>query len=219
MSALKLDLPESPIILFLGAHGDDLEIGACATILELAEAYPSARAAWIVFSAVGERAAEARSSARYCTRGFSDSEIELHTFRDGYFPYHAGEIKDCFEAIKARWQPDLVLTHYRDDLHQDHRLISDLSWQTFRNQLILEYEIPKYDGDLGSPNFFVAVSDGKRDEKLAILERYFASQASKAWFTPDTFLALMRIRGVECRSETGFAEAFYCRKAVLQTGS
>lgn len=204
-----------PEILCLGAHSDDLEIGSGATILQLAIRYPSARIHWVVFSGVGARKDEAEQSARYFTGGFAASTIDVHAFRDGHFPYEGVDIKAVFESLKQRTNPDVVFTHLRDDRHQDHRLISDFAWQTFRNHFILEYEIPKYDGDFGSPSHFVAVTDACKDAKLDALERYFCTQRDKSWFTRETFVAAMRIRGIECRSVSGYAEAFYCRKTVL----
>ena len=217
MISLDFDLEGrgKPAILCLGAHSDDLEIGAIGTILGLAQRFPSASVTWAVFGAAGQREEEARASAQYCTARFADPRIEVYSFRDGFFPAEAVAIKEQFEALKAARWPDIIFTHYRHDLHQDHRMISDLTWQTFRDHLILEYEIPKYDGDFGSPNVFHALSDALREEKLAVLERFFSSQRSKRWFSRDTFSAVMRLRGIECNSKTGFAEAFYCRKVVF----
>jgi LmbE family N-acetylglucosaminyl deacetylase len=208
---------ESPSILCLGAHSDDIEIGAGATILSLQQQVPNARITWVVFAGSGPRAQEAEGSARHCTAGFADASIEIHEIRDGYFPSEFVQIKETFEPIRAVCHPDIVFTHQRDDLHQDHRLISEITLQTFRDHLILEYEIPKYDGDLGTPNLFVPVSDEIRLAKLGLLDRFFASQRNRPWFTRETFEAVMRLRGVECRSPSGYAEAFHCRKAVLAT--
>lgn len=211
----NFDAGKSPDILCLGAHSDDIEIGALATVLHLAKAYPSARVTWAVFSASGERSDEARSSAEYCTQGFSESNIRLFEFPDGHFPQELTAIKAAFEELKTVCSPDLVLTHYREDRHQDHRTISDVTWQTFRDHLVLEYEIPKYDGDFGIPNFFVPASQEFCKQKLEILDRFFGSQRSKGWFNEDLFMAVMRLRGMECRSPTDYAEAFYVRKAVF----
>ncbi|MEX0914978.1 MAG: PIG-L deacetylase family protein [Wenzhouxiangellaceae bacterium] len=202
-------------ILCLGAHSDDIEIGAGATVLELARRYPEARIAWHVFAGAGSRGEEARASAEHFTRGYASANIAVHEFRDGYFPAQLADLKPQLEAAKAASKPDVVLTHFRGDLHQDHRTISDVTWQTFRDAFILEYEIAKYDGDLGAPNFFVPISVDAYKEKLESLERFFGSQRSKDWFTADTFSALMRLRGVECRAASGYAEAFYVRKGVL----
>jgi LmbE family N-acetylglucosaminyl deacetylase len=214
-SSLNLQSSEVPTILCLGAHSDDIEIGALATILGLAGKYPSAHIFWVVFSAIGDRKDEARASAEYCVKGFGASDILLHEFHDGHFPQETADIKSKFEALKADCKPDLILTHYRDDRHQDHGVISDLTWQTFRNHMILEYEIPKYDGDFGVPNVFSPASTEIRDEKLAVLEKYFGSQRSKSWFTADLFSSLMRLRGMECNAPSGFAEAFYGRKILI----
>ncbi len=212
---LALQLPDGiePEILCLGAHSDDIEIGVGATVLVLAEKYPRARLTWAVFSASGEREAEARQSADYFTAGFENVNIEVFAFDDGHFPAQVADIKRQFEALKVAAAPDLIFTHYRDDRHQDHRSVSDLTWQTFRNHLILEYEVPKYDGDLGIPNFFQPVTTEHREAKLDALERFFGSQRNKAWFSRETFDAMLRLRGVECNAEHGYAEAFYCRKA------
>ncbi len=202
-------------VLCLGAHSDDIEIGAGATILTIAEAIPSARNIWTVFAGHGGRGAEAQKSAEFFTAGFATAEIEIHTFRDGFFPQETSEIKKCFESLKTKWNPDVILTHYRDDRHQDHRVISDLTWQTFRNHLILEYEIPKYDGDFGTPNVFLPITDHFREQKNTAIEHVFVSQHDKGWFSRETFDAVMRLRGIECNAESGYAEAFYCRKARL----
>lgn len=217
MLALDLDCKDSDTlnILCLGAHSDDIEIGALATILGLIRRYENANVTWAVFSAIGPRKDEAMASATHCTQGAGDAEIRTYEFEDGYFPQDIAAIKSEFEDLKKHRNPDLILTHYRHDLHQDHRAISDLTWQTFRNHLILEYEIPKYDGDLGVPNVFSPVSQELCEEKVQILDRFFGSQRSKSWFTDDLFTGLMRLRGMECQSPTRYAEAFYCRKAVI----
>lgn len=213
--SLNLEGRRDPTILCLGAHSDDVEIGACATILGLAEKYPEGRIAWTVFAASGQREAEARASAEYCVDGFAGAEIRLHAFPDGFFPAEAARLKEVFESLKAECRPDLIFTHYRHDLHQDHRQISDLTWQTFRDHLILEYEVPKYDGDFGTPSLFCPVPAHLHEAKLAALDRFFATQKAKPWFTAEVFSAVMRLRGMECRSPSGYAEAFYCRKAVF----
>ena len=211
---LELKIGALRSVLCLGAHCDDIEIGAGATILKLVAAQPALRVHWVVFSSTDERAAEARASAGDFLAGAAAADVQIQTFSDRFFPAEGQAIKQCFEELKARVTPDLVLTHYRDDRHQDHRLISDLTWNTFRDHLVLEYEIPKYDGDLGQPNCFVPVDDQQRAFKVDALLRRYASQRPKEWFTAETFNALMRIRGVECRSRTGYAEAFHARKIV-----
>lgn len=207
---------DAPRILCLGAHSDDIEIGALATILSLAERHPGAHIDWVVFGASENRQEEAAASAAYCTRVYHDAKVRIHEFQDGHFPMQAAAIKTEFEALKLRCEPDLIFTHYRHDRHQDHAVISDLTWQTFRNHLIFEYEIPKYDGDLGIPNVFNAVAETLVEQKLEILDRFFATQQKKNWFVPETFSALMRLRGIECHSDSGFAEAFHCRKMLLR---
>jgi LmbE family N-acetylglucosaminyl deacetylase len=209
---------EAPLrILCLGAHADDIEIGCGGAVLELTRRHPDASVHWIVFSARGPRREEAARSAEHFLKAAGEKRVLLREFRDGFFPYVGAEIKAFFEEIKGGPAPDLVFTHQRNDLHQDHRLICELTWNTFRDQLILEYEIPKYDADLGTPNLFVPLAAGCREEKLRGILEGFPSQLSKHWFTRETFEALLRLRGVESRSPTGYAEAFYARKAVLET--
>ncbi len=205
----------TPVMLFIGAHSDDIEIGCGGSIIKMAEEGVNARIHWVVFSAPGSREVEARQSANELLTTFHSFSIEIFDFRDGYFPQDAGELKDRFERLKASLSPDLIFTHHGGDLHQDHRIISELTWNTFRNHLILEYEIPKYDGGLGSPNSFVALTESVVTRKCEHLDRHFASQRDHHWFTADLFLGLMRLRGMECRSKSRFAEAFYCRKAVI----
>lgn len=203
-------------ILCLGAHADDIEIGCGGTLLRWLEERPDLHVHWVVLSADVARAEEATRSARfYLQKSTARSRIEVKSFRESFFPYCGDEIKDYFNALGKEVKPDLVLTHRRDDLHQDHRLVSDLTWNTFRNHLIWEYEIPKYDGDLGRPNLFVTLDSRTCDRKVDALMEHFSTQRTKPWFTQDTFLGLMRIRGVESNSPTRLAEGFYCRKAVI----
>ena len=197
---------------FLGAHSDDIEIGCGGTILRLIREYPEIEVTWVVFSALGERGSEARKSADEFLRDVQRKQVIVHEFRDGYFPYHAAEIKDIFEQLKNTTQPDVIFTHYRQDLHQDHRVLNELTWNTWRDHFILEYEIPKYDGDLGAPSFFVHLDKQVCDQKTDALMRFFQTQGNKHWFTPETFQALLRLRGVESKSPGGYAEAFYSRK-------
>jgi LmbE family N-acetylglucosaminyl deacetylase len=203
-------------VLCLGAHADDIEIGCGGTLLDLIARRPDTRVHWVVLSAQGIREREARESAERFLAGARDKKIQLEQFRDGYFPYEGSAVKDFFESLKHDDPPDLILTHYRDDLHQDHRMVCDLTWNTFRNHLILEYEIPKYDGDLGAPNLFTPLSPEICDEKIAAILESFASQRDHYWFRDETFRALMQLRGVEARSGTGYAEAFYARKVLLE---
>ncbi len=201
-------------ILCLGAHSDDIEIGCGGAILKLSREYPNLSFHWVVFSAGPQRAAEARASAEVFLEGVKEKNIVIKDFKDGFFPYQGAEIKPYFEQLKEV-SPDLILTHYRQDLHQDHRLISDLTWNTFRNHLILEYEIPKYDGDLGSPNVFVHLDEPTCQQKITNLLNYFQTQTNKHWFTAETFLAILRLRGIESKAPHNYAEAFYGRKIVL----
>jgi LmbE family N-acetylglucosaminyl deacetylase len=217
---LKLALQPAPTadykILCLGAHSDDIEIGCGGTILRLARTYQNLAVNWVVFSANGPRAAEAQASARAFLATLNTTQVRLNRFRDGYFPFNGAEIKDYFEQLKKEIaSPDLILTHYHDDLHQDHRLISSLTWNTFRDHLILEYEIPKYDGDLGNPNFFVQLDEATARQKAAHILQHFPSQSAKPWFSEDTFLALMRLRGIAAKATGRYAEGYYLRKAVF----
>jgi LmbE family N-acetylglucosaminyl deacetylase len=202
-------------VLCLGAHSDDIEIGCGGAILELIAAHPGLRVTWVVFSGDAKREVEARLAARRFLRGAGSSRVVVRKQRDGFFPAQMTEIKEFLEELKRISTPDLIFTHYRHDRHQDHRTISDLTWNTFRNHLVLEYEIPKYDGDLGTPNMFVPVSRKAARRKVSDVCSIFKSQVGQHWFTPDLFLGLMRMRGIECCAE--FAEAFYSRKAVLDT--
>ncbi len=201
-------------ILCMGAHSDDIEIGCGGTILTLAERYPGCEFHWVVFTARGVRETEAKRAAEL----FAGSRLRgtyLKTLRDGFLPYDGDEVKAVFEDELKPINPDLIFTHNNKDAHQDHRLLSELTWNTFRNHLILEYEIPKYDGDLGRPSVFVPLKCETCDAKVAHLMDAFGSQRNKRWFEPETFLALMRLRGMECVAESGYAEAFYSRKLVL----
>jgi len=202
-------------VLCLGAHSDDIEIGCGGTILALLERYEQVIVNWAVFSSTEERAREARDSADAFLTCAQEKQVVVKDHRDGFFPFLGGQIKEEFEALKREFHPDLVFTHYRDDRHQDHRLISDLTWNTFRNHLILEYEVPKYDGDLGQPNFFFPLEESVCSRKIQIIIESFRSQRQKQWFDEQTFLAILRLRGMEANSPTRHAEAFYCRKAVL----
>ena len=202
-------------VLLLGAHCDDIEIGCGGAALYLARRYPDAAVSWVVLSSDAEREREARASAGLFLKGVRSASVVIKNFRNGFFPFVGAEIKDFFEQLKTQTSPDLIFTHYRNDLHQDHRVISELTWNTFRNHLILEYEIPKYDGDLGSPNFFLPLDDATSAAKVGYILSCFTSQKTKHWFTADTFTSLMRLRGIECNAPSGRAEAFYCRKLAL----
>jgi len=200
-------------VLALGAHSDDIEIGLGGTLLQALAANPDLEVYWVVFAAPGPRTAEAQASAEEFLAGTARKRIRVLSFRESYFPSDWDRIKDSFETIRTTFTPDLVFTHYRDDRHQDHRVLSDLAWNTFRDHLILEYEIPKYDGDFGTPNVFVPLSEFVVDLKIKLLMKHFETQRLKRWFMASTFEAVMRIRGVEAASPC--AEAFYCRKMVL----
>jgi LmbE family N-acetylglucosaminyl deacetylase len=212
MFALSPD-PAQPLrVLFVGAHSDDIEIGCGGTVLRLAREYPRLEVQWVVFSADEVRAEEARRGAALFLRGVARAEVLIYAFRDGFFPAQLEAIKERFEALKA-FDPQLIFTHARADRHQDHRVLSDLAWNTWRSQTILEYEIPKYDGDLGQPNLYVRLEPEVLERKIEYLMQAFATQRSKHWFDPETFRALPRLRGME--SATRYAEAFYARKVVI----
>src|SRR5262245_32123529 len=198
-----LDLTRPLRLLCLGAHCDDIEIGAGGTILNLA-ASRELDVFWMVFSSTAQRACEARKSASLFLRNIEKKRIEIQSFRDGFLPYECVAIKESFEHLKRNFYPDLTLTHFRNDLHQDHRIISELTWNTFRNHMILEYEIPKYDGDFGSPNFFVELSDDVREQKIAHIMNTFTSQRDKSWFCPELFSSVLRLRGMESNAISGY---------------
>ena len=220
MLALDLAAQEEPLrVLCLGAHADDLEIGCGGTMLRLLESGRPVVVTWIVFSAGGDRRREARESAEIFLSRAKAKLIVLKRFRDGFFPYQGPKIKEAFEALKQRVAPDLIFSHYRNDLHQDHRLISELTWNTFRQHLILEYEIPKYDGDLGSPNVFVDLDASLCQRKVDTILDVYRTQAGKHWFDRDLFLALPRLRAMESGGVGKYAEAFYSRKTVLSFGA
>ena len=214
-SGLLHQIPSDGFVLCLGAHSDDIEIGCGGTIRKVIDTCKDLTIHWVVFSAGGVREREARSSAEHILAPIESSKIEIRNFRNGFFPYVATEIKEYFETLKTLPKPDLIFTHCGHDHHQDHRIISELTWNTFRDHLILEYEILKYDGDLRSPNVFVTLSDDQLRAKQDHLMAFFKSQHDKPWFTKDAFSSLCRIRGIECNSPTGFAEGFYGRKLVL----
>jgi LmbE family N-acetylglucosaminyl deacetylase len=203
-------------VLCLGAHSDDIEIGCGGTLLYLKEAFPGLRFHWVVFSATGLRGQEAAKSAELFTAG-CDREIVRKDFRDGFMPYSGGVVKDFFEVLKKDVNPELIFTHWQGDAHQDHRLVSELTRNTFRDHLILEYEIPKYDGDMGRPNVFVPLTSAIYEKKINNLLDVFDSQRTKRWFDRETFLGIMRIRGMESNSPSGYAEAFHAKKLVMDT--
>ncbi len=202
-------------VLCIGAHSDDIEIGCGGTILWLLSQYNDVEVHWLVLGSNGQRDREAKASAKKFLVNAKKKEIQIKNFKDGFFPYIGAEIKGLFETLKQSVSPDIIFTHYRHDLHQDHRLISELTWNTYRNHLILEYEIIKYDGDLGVPNFYVRLNEKICNKKIDYLIESFKTQANKDWFTPDTFLSILRIRGIESKAPEKYAEGFYCRKLVL----
>ena len=202
-------------VLCLGAHSDDIEIGCGGTVGVLLASVPRIAIQWVVFSGVGARGGEARKAAQRVLRKAKTRDVVVHEFRDGFFPQQATAIKEYFETLKQAEPPDVIFTHYRADRHQDHRVISDLTWNTFRSHLILEYEIPKYDGDLGRPNCYVPLTPAQCSAKIKLLMSSFGTQRSKRWFTPDTFRGLLRLRGIESGAPSGFAEAFFLHKFVI----
>jgi len=202
-------------VLCIGAHCDDIEIGCGGTLMKWASDYPGVRFVWVVFGREPVREVETRAAGARLLQRASSFEIRLLDFRPSYFPAQYGEIKDAFETLKQEFEPDLVLTHRLEDRHQDHALLANLTWNTFRSHLVLEYEIPKYEGDLGHPNLFVPLTAAEVERKTAILMESFPSQSSRRWFTPETFRGLARLRGVECAAPDGFAEAFQARKMWL----
>jgi len=202
-------------VLCLGAHSDDIEIGTGATLLSLIDRGIHLDVHWCVLSAVGEREREAKAAAADFLSKAASTQIEVMPFQDGFFPEQGDAIKSWFEMLKARASPDLILTHYRDDAHQDHRQVCRLTWNTFRDHCILEYEIPKWDGDLGQPNLYMPVSAEALRRKVELLDSHFGSQRCKQWFDSELFLGLARLRGMECRAPERYAEAFFARKLAL----
>jgi LmbE family N-acetylglucosaminyl deacetylase len=214
MRALLDGLGPAPRLLVLGAHSDDIEIGCGGTLLELAERYPQMVVDWVVLSALGEREAEARASAADFCVGL-DLHVETCAVPENLFPWHGPELKAHLETVRRRGRPDLVLTHWRGDAHQDHRTLGELTLQTFRDQQVLEYEIPKFDGDLGRPTVYSVLRPDTVDHKIDLLMKHFASQHLRPWFEPELFRSLLRLRGVECVADSGYAEAFHPRKLRL----
>jgi LmbE family N-acetylglucosaminyl deacetylase len=202
-------------LLCIGAHSDDLEIGCGGTVLSWLQSSTPVHVTWVVLTARGDRAAEARASADALLQPAASREIVLGDFKDGFLPSQYEAAKSFFESVKRRGAFDVVLTHRLEDRHQDHRLAAELTWNTWRDHVVLEYEILKYEGDLGQPNVFVPLSAEVAQRKADHLMRHFGSQRSKDWFSGDNFLALARLRGVECRAPDGFAEAFHARKLVF----
>jgi LmbE family N-acetylglucosaminyl deacetylase len=216
MRALSLARPgETLSVLCLGAHSDDVEIGAGGTILGWIASGIRLTVHWCVLSATGSRATEAEASARAFLAGAESSKIQLGEFKDSFFPYQAADIKAWLNGVKGEFEPDVILTHARHDAHQDHREICQLTWNLFRNHLILEYEIPKWDGDLSQPNVYMPLTSAILERKIEFLLTHFGTQRSKDWFEAGTFTGLARLRGMECRAREGYAEAFVLRKGAL----
>lgn len=213
MLAFKLNNNNPLNILCLGAHCDDVEIGAGGTLLKIIDEYEINSVKWVVFTSNDTRKKEAHRSADLFLEKVTEKDVIIYSYKDGFLPFIAAEIKQTFENLKTEFFPDLIFTHYRNDRHQDHRLVSDLTWNTWRNHQILEYEIPKYDGDLGIPNFYVSIDEKYIRQKNQILMEAFKSQANKHWFDEETFNSLARIRGME--SANKYAEAFFARKIIF----
>ena len=208
-------LGEMSTVLCIGAHCDDIEIGCGGTLIRWAREHPGVRFVWAVFARESAREAETRVAAERLLEGAASFELRFFDFRPSYFPSQYESIKDAFEHLKETIRPDLILSHRVEDRHQDHALLADLTWNSFRSNLILEYEIPKYEGDLGHPNMFVPLTKADVERKISVLMGSFPSQHSRAWFTPDTFRGLARLRGLECAASGGFAEGFHARKLCV----
>jgi LmbE family N-acetylglucosaminyl deacetylase len=200
-------------LLCLGAHSDDIEIGAGATVLRVVRENSDVEVTWCVLSGNETRQDEARAGAEHILGSRTARSIVLKDFTDSYFPEQRQKIKQFFEQSLKSTDPDLILTHARADAHQDHRVVNELTWNTFRAHQIWEYEIPKWDGDIIQPNLYVPVDPEDVTTKITVLREVFASQRSKHWFDEETFRGLLRIRGLE--SNTRYAEAFVARKFVV----
>ncbi len=216
MDKKLISFNDKPIkVLCIGAHSDDIEIGCGGTILRLLDENDKVEVYWVVLGSIGQRDKEAEASANKFLQNAKNTHFIVKHFKDTYFPYIGGDIKKYFADLGKEFQPDIIFTHNRYDLHQDHRLVAELTWNTFRNHLILEYEIIKYDGDLGNPNFYVSLDEETCLKKIDIILDTFKTQKHRDWFTHDTFMAMLRIRGVESKSKSKYAEGFYCRKFVV----
>ena len=210
--------PESHVpltMLCIGAHCDDIEIGCGGTILRLLADHPGSSVHWVVLASNPRRAEEARAAASAFLESAAHATVDVKTFRESYFPYVGAEIKDYFETLRTACEPHVIFSHYHRDRHQDHRVVSELTWNTFRDHLIAEYEIPKYEGDLDRPNAYVALTKAHADRKVDLLMQHFPSQATRRWFKAETFHSLMIVRGNEAVATEGRAEAFHLRKLVL----
>ena len=214
---LSLSLPgREPLkVLCLGAHCDDIEIGCAGTLMTLQQRHPGSSFEWVVFTREERRDAETRKAAAQVHEGVAPANVEILDFRMSYLPFEGAKVKDHFETIKRRIEPSVIFTHRLEDRHQDHRLIAELTWNTFRNHLVLEYEIPKYEGDLGHPNLYVPLDAAVAARKVEMLMSCFPSQHSRAWFSRELFEGQLRLRGIECNAPSGCAEAFHVRKAII----
>ena len=217
MSPLSLAPPASdgPDVLCIGAHCDDIEIGCGGTVLALQRQFPRCRIHWLILTSDAARRGEAEASARRFVGDRARGEVSICDLPDGLLPAHFARVKTCFNDMRGRVAPDVVFTHHGADRHQDHALLAEVTWQTFRDHTIWEYEIPKYDADLATPNMYVPLTESVAAQKVDTIMRSFASQRDKFWFTPENLMAVMRLRGLECRSPSGLAEGFHCRKLVL----
>ena len=219
MQPLNLGIEAARLqILCIGAHCDDIEIGCGGTVLSLQRRYPGCRVHWLVMTSVPERRVEALAAMKSMVGTAARGETWIGDLADGLLPARFDEVKAQFETVKRAIRPDLILTHHGRDRHQDHALVCEITWQTFRDHMIWEYEIPKYDGDLTTPSLYVPLPATVAKRKVATILRMFKSQARKPWLRSENLLALMHIRGLECRSPTGYAEAFHCRKLLFSTG-
>ncbi len=216
MNKLELNKNTFKDILLIGAHCDDVEIGCGGTLLTLIDSNPEVEITWVIFTSTAHRKQEAETSAQLFCKKAKIVDLKVFEFKDGFLPYQGEVLKETFESLKKEINPDLIFTHYRHDLHQDHRLVSELTWNTFRNHFILEYEVPKWDGDLGRPNSFAHLDEITARKKIEYLQQAYNSQRTKSWFTDDLFWSLMRIRGMESNSPSSIAEAFYSRKSVIE---
>jgi LmbE family N-acetylglucosaminyl deacetylase len=217
MRSLEIRRPSEPLsVLCLGAHSDDIEIGIGGTVLQWLSEGAELNVAWCVLSAVGPRKSEARASAADFLSGAERSRVELHAFRDGYFPAQSAELKAYFEEMKTRIEPDVIFTHRHDDAHQDHRETCRHTWNTFRDHMIFEYEVPKWDGDVGRPNLYVPLQERVMARKIELLNQHFVTQRGKHWFDEETFRGLARLRGMECRAKDRYAEGLFAHKLLLR---
>ncbi len=215
MSLRLLDGTDAPHVLAIGCHADDIEIGCGGTLLTLLGRRDDVTVTWVVLAAEGDRAGEAEASARSFLSGARQSRVIVESFRDGFLPYSGPAVKEFFERLKGEVEPDLILTHFEGDRHQDHRLVAELTWNSYRHHPIFEYEIPKYDGDLANPAVFVPLTEEAAQQKVALLREHFVSQGAKHWFDEELFLGLLRLRGMQANEPTRYAEAFHCRKLTL----